>query len=95
MCGSADQPAAACRCHHRCDNTATDRQNGLERAWRWARSGPALLGPVWCDSGPLIPKLSLNLGRLIRDAKPMVRVRYDLKPVAGPDLAALVKAAVA
>jgi predicted GTPase len=37
----------------------------------------------------------IDLGRLIQDTKPMVRVRYELTPVAGPDLAALVVKAIA
>lgn len=37
----------------------------------------------------------IDLGRLIQDSKPMVRVRYDLKPVAGPSLADLVTRAIA
>ncbi len=36
----------------------------------------------------------IDLSRLIRDDKPMVRVRYDLKPVAGPSLADMVVQAV-
>jgi len=36
----------------------------------------------------------IDLGRLIQVDKPMVRVRYDLKPIAGIDLAARVQQAV-
>ena len=37
----------------------------------------------------------IDLGRLIQDVKPMVRVRYELKQVAGPALDALVAAVLA
>jgi predicted GTPase len=36
----------------------------------------------------------IDLGRLVHDPRPMVRVRYELSQVAGPDLAAIVTAAV-
>jgi predicted GTPase len=36
----------------------------------------------------------IDLGKLIADGRPMVRVRYELKQVRGPNLGELVAAAV-